>query len=90
MLSQRRYPADGGAYTRIEWWGFYHGVWVDVVVRGVRLFDGSRIWGFSIHRHSGRKSGARREGVVSVRDMLADETSAIREAFDTLRREVRS
>lgn len=84
MLSQRRYPADRGAYTRIEWWGICHGAWVQVVVRGV--FEGAeRVWAWSLYRSLGEG----RRLFVGAGER-SNEAAAIREAFDALRREVQS
>ncbi len=87
MLSQRQSTLGVCGDRRLEWWGVYHGTWVQVTLSSSCDREYRRtIWCWVIVRSLGEG----RRAFVAAGDELFDETSAIREAFDTLRREVRS
>lgn len=87
MLKQRRVAVGVGLETRVEWWGVYHATWVQVTVSGLYDREYRRLlWDWSIVRSLGEG----RRAHVAYGDELPNEASAIRAAFDALRREVRS
>lgn len=87
MLKQRRVAVGVGLETRVEWWGVYHATWVQVTVSGSYDREWRRMeWYWTIVR----SLGDGRRAFVAAGDELPDEASAIRAAFDALRRKVRS
>jgi hypothetical protein len=87
MLNHRRTALGGCGDSRIEWWGVYHATWVQVTVSSSYDHEWRRMeWYWTIVRSLGEG----RRAFVAAGDELPDEASAIRAAFDALRRKVRS